>query len=240
MAGLVSTNIDQDDPLKSVVGYDPEKVAIDPTTDTVQGQIDTIINKDSPLMQTARTGALQFGQKRGLLNSSMTAQAGEQAVIESALPIAQQDASFYNRANEFNADAGNVALGQTATTQSQAATELEMAQQRSQLQAEAGEIESGLISDRTIGEMQIQGLRGEQAVEIANIEGQYRSLIQSNESASRFFSQISDSISQILSQPGITAENKNTLVQKEIELLQNGMAVIGGIGNLDLNALLTY
>ena len=262
MAGLVSTNINQDDPLKNVVGYDPEKVTIDPTTDTVQGQIDTIINKDSPLMQTARTGALQSGQKRGLLNSSMTAQAGEQAVINTALPIAEQDASFYNRENEFNASAGNVALGQTATNQTQAAIELEIAEQRKQLQSEgteqekelatqageieagratqAGEIESGLISDRTAGELQIQGLKGEQAVELANIEGQYRTLIQANDSASSFFAQTSASISEILSQPDITADNKNTLVAKEIELLENGLAVIGGISNIDLNALLTY
>ena len=40
MAGLISTRIDPNDPLKSIAGYDPERLVLDPKLDTVQGQIE--------------------------------------------------------------------------------------------------------------------------------------------------------------------------------------------------------
>lgn len=61
--------------------------------ETVSGQIKKLIAEDSPLMEQARGSSQQQATARGLQNSSIAAQAGEQAVISSALPIAQQDAS---------------------------------------------------------------------------------------------------------------------------------------------------
>jgi hypothetical protein len=46
-------------------------------------------------MSTARASAMETANQRGLLNSTMAATAGEKAAIESALPIAQQDAGFF-------------------------------------------------------------------------------------------------------------------------------------------------
>ena len=74
---------------------------------TVQKQLEQIIAADSPLMQQARTQALQQANARGLLNSSMAVTAGQSAVLEAATPIAQQDASTYARAGEFNANSAN-------------------------------------------------------------------------------------------------------------------------------------
>ena len=48
----------------------------------VASRVQSITSKASPLMQTARTRAAQNSASRGLLNSSIGAQAGEQAVIE--------------------------------------------------------------------------------------------------------------------------------------------------------------
>ena len=63
--------------------------------DTVQWQMDQILAKNSPLMRRARTGALQQMNERGLLNSSIAVEAGQNAVIANALPIASQDANTY-------------------------------------------------------------------------------------------------------------------------------------------------
>lgn len=87
---------------------------------TVQGQVANIIDADSPLMQQASTRALQQSNGRGLLNSSLGVQAGQAALYDAALPMAQQDASTYadaartnageaNTTARFNADAGNTA-----------------------------------------------------------------------------------------------------------------------------------
>jgi hypothetical protein len=74
---------------------------------TVAGQIEQIIAADSPLMQQARMRAMQASNQRGLLNSSMAASAGESALYDAAMPIAQQDAGTFAQAAQFNTDATN-------------------------------------------------------------------------------------------------------------------------------------
>ena len=74
---------------------------------TVAGQLEKIIANDSPLMQQARTRALQTAQANGRSNSSMAASAGDAAMYDAAMPIAQQDASTFGNAGQINANAGN-------------------------------------------------------------------------------------------------------------------------------------
>ena len=66
--------------------------------ETVQYQLDQILDPNSLLMQRARTEGLQYANQRGLLNSSIAAQAAQQAMIDAAIPIAQQDARTYAEA----------------------------------------------------------------------------------------------------------------------------------------------
>ena len=80
---------------------------VDKPTETVQGQMDSILSKDSPLMQRARTLSSQQMNQRGLVNSSMAAGAGTAAMIDAATPIAQQDAQINSQRNMFNTDAQN-------------------------------------------------------------------------------------------------------------------------------------
>lgn len=67
------------------------------TQSTVQGQLNNILNSNNPLMRSAKAQALDHMNQRGLLNSSLAATAGYKAMIDSALPIAQQDAQAYER-----------------------------------------------------------------------------------------------------------------------------------------------
>jgi hypothetical protein len=64
-------------------------------TETVAGQLNTLLSSESPYVKLARSKALETANQRGLLNTSIAAGAGEKAAIESALPIAQQDAQTY-------------------------------------------------------------------------------------------------------------------------------------------------
>ena len=74
---------------------------------TVQGQMSGLLADNSKYMQQARHRANLASAQKGLLNSSMAVQAGEQAAIASALPIAQQDAQTNFNAAQFNANADN-------------------------------------------------------------------------------------------------------------------------------------
>lgn len=74
---------------------------------TVQGQLDSILSKDSKLNQLAATDAMAQVNRRGLLNSSMAVEAGQNAVIRNALPIALQDAQTFATAGQSNAVEAN-------------------------------------------------------------------------------------------------------------------------------------
>lgn len=76
---------------------------IDEGKATVSGQMTGLLNQNSPYMQAATAGAMRTANNRGLLNSSIAAGEGQKAAIESSMPIAQQDAGFYQGIHTQNA-----------------------------------------------------------------------------------------------------------------------------------------
>jgi hypothetical protein len=66
--------------------------------ETMQGQLEQILNQDNALFDWARGQAAQYANSRGLLNSDIAAEASSQAVMGAALPIAQFDATVYAQA----------------------------------------------------------------------------------------------------------------------------------------------
>ena len=77
---------------------------------TVAGQVNNIIDANSPLMQRAAATADQASNSRGLFNSSMAIGASQGAVMDAALPIAQADAASTNQIATTNAGALNTGL----------------------------------------------------------------------------------------------------------------------------------
>ena len=75
---------------------------------TVASQLEKILKNDNPLMQQARTRAMQQMQARGGLNSTMAATAGESALYDAAMPIATADARTFADAGKFNTSESNV------------------------------------------------------------------------------------------------------------------------------------
>ena len=79
---------------------------------TVQGQLNNIMTSGNPILERAKTRAAQAANKRGLLNTSMGVQAGQEAMLTAATPLAQQDAATFNNQgltnqtvqNQFNRD----------------------------------------------------------------------------------------------------------------------------------------
>jgi hypothetical protein len=87
--------------------YTAQTSQVNAPTETMQGQVNSILSQDNPLMQRARTLATQQMGQRGLVNSSMAQGAGVAAMVDRALPIAQQDAQTYNQRALINQDAIN-------------------------------------------------------------------------------------------------------------------------------------
>lgn len=81
---------------------------------TVASNVKSIVDADSPLMQQAATRAAGQANARGLLNSSQAVGAGQAALYDAALPIAQADAATNARAGEQTTLAQNAAETQRA------------------------------------------------------------------------------------------------------------------------------
>lgn len=71
--------------------------AVDPNQATVEGRLANMTAAPSKLQQVAQTNATQLANQRGLMNTSLAVGAAQKANIESALPIAQQDAGFFQK-----------------------------------------------------------------------------------------------------------------------------------------------
>lgn len=230
-------------PTATAATYNPSLAPLNPN-DTVENRVARIAGGDSPVVQQAETAAAQAANARGLLNSSIAVGAGRDAAIRSALPIASQDASASLSVEQQNQASKNAAAQFGAGSQNAIAQQQlsgEQAMQQESARTESAKQLQAITSQQTAQlETSLQQLRGNQSVTLANIEANYKQLLQSSQSSSQFFSQISASISDILKEPNIPVEQKQQLVDKQLDLLKNGLAVIGGISNLDLSNILQF
>jgi len=83
---------------------------VDPATATVEGRMNNMLSKDSDYIKSAQADAMKTANQRGLINTSMAATAGTKAAIDSALPIATQDAALYGSMAKTNQQTENTGL----------------------------------------------------------------------------------------------------------------------------------
>ena len=131
--------------------------------DTVAWQMDQLLQEDSPYMQAAERRAEERAQRFGLLGSSHAVGAAHRAAIESALPIAQQDAQTSSRFGLAQQQAENT-IGQI-----EAETELGSALmvQRMALERQAQTL------DQTF-KLAAQGLDFESQTMLADLQGRWQ------------------------------------------------------------------
>lgn len=99
---------------------------------------------------------------------------------------------------------------------------------------------AGQFNSNAANALQLQGLRGDQATQVADIEANYKTLLQTSASAASMFNTVTDAIGKLLDDPNTTADQKQAAVNNQIALLQAQLSVIGGIGNVDLGSLLDF
>lgn len=151
--------------------YDPALRTVDPEKETVQGQLAKVMDTGSPLMQRAETRAAQQMNQRGLLNSSIAVGAGQQALYDTALPIATADADIYGTAARENQATTNQALQYGATEGNANARANAGELNQTGRAAQAAELEKGLIGTRTSAESTLQAERAAQAEHQTGVEG---------------------------------------------------------------------
>jgi hypothetical protein len=80
---------------------------IDPVTETIEGRINNLLGANNPVIMQAKNRALQDFHKRGLLDTSMAAQAAQEAMTAKAIDIASPDAAAYQTQGMLNQTEGN-------------------------------------------------------------------------------------------------------------------------------------
>jgi hypothetical protein len=239
-------------------GYDPSQVSVEKPTQTVQGQLQGILDTNSPLMQQAARRANQAMNARGLLNSSIGVGAAQDAVISSALPIAQQDSQTYHDVAVRNFDAQNAAKGFEAQASNQASLAnaqlgTDVSKQNAQQSNEAAartadaanqadlakqdvETRIGLANIDASTRLQLAQMDQVTRVQLSQMENKYRQLIQTNQSASTMYNQAVAAIGNI-SMSDLSPIAKDSAIKTQINMLNEAMRTISAIGSKDASAL---
>lgn len=229
----------------NATSYDPHAFAV--TSDqTVQGQLKGLIDEDSPLMQQAATRAKQEQNARGTANSTMAMQAGHQAVIASALPIAQQDATAFNNAATRTTDAQNAALNfgaaaqnQTSQANAQLGTNVSLANAQAVNQAFTTAVNNAtqLTNTRLNNETQValQGLDAQSKMALAQLDANNRQLLQQSQGASNAYVQAVTNIANISTSNVLSKEAKDAATASQLNMLNEQLRALGAVGGLDLS-----
>ena len=201
-----------------------------PTTDmTVAGQVKNIVDQNSPLMQQAETKAKQEMAPRGLMNSSLAVGAGQQAVLNAALPIAQQDAQTHVTAARENTAAQNAAQTQQNTFQQQTA-----------LSSLDNSMKAALTNADTQTKSYLVALDGQIKTQLANIDADYKTLIQTSASAGQIYNQTIGEVSKILNNADMDAATKQNNVNGLLGNMERALNFVGSINGVDVTDLLTF
>lgn len=218
---------------------------------TVQGQLAQVMDPNSPIIQQAMTQGKEYANDRGLLNSSIGQGAAMSAAYAAALPIAQADASTYAKAAGYNADEQNQfnvrnqdAQNQSGQFNANANNQMGQAQLSAQTQAVIAQLQAQTQTNLSYLDHQTQtnlaNLDSATRTNLATIEANYHVLMQSNQSASNLFQQVTQNITNISMSNQMDAAAKQAAVDNQLKLLQSGMQVNGAVSNLNLGSLLDF
>lgn len=235
----------------TATGFQGAQTQVNQPTDTVQGQITGIIDANSPLMQQAARRANEAANAKGLLNSSIAVGAGQEAVMDRAMPIATQDANTYTNTRLANQNSTNAGLQFSAAAQNQASqTNATLGTDTSQKNAAAANnlqltnmdqaFKTAIANTDAQNKVVLQQLGDQTKVGLANIEADYKTLMQTSSSAADMYRQTLDSIGKVVSDTNMNAAAKATAINGYMGWLKTSMNLVASINGVDLGNLLTF
>lgn len=229
----------------------PTARTVDPATETIEGRLPGILSQNSELMQLAKSNSGQQMNNRGLLDSSLAIGAAQTAVLGAAMPIAGNDAATYaNAANLTNQNINNASTFNAEQTNSVAAQNLAANTQKYSTDTNANtniatanisadtSRTNAILSART--QIEAANIDADTRTNLANIEANYKTLLQTESSAAQIYQQIAKNISDITMSMDLDGPNKQAAIDLQVQNLENGFAILGRIGNLDLSSLLDF
>lgn len=207
---------------------------------TVEGRINRIIGQDSAMNQTARTNALQEANARGLGNSALAVSAGEQAVINSAMPIAQADAATFAKAAGYNADESNQFEAKNVDAQNQfLGADKQIAGQKELTGMQiAGQKDIATLNSDTQKFIAQMDVNAKTAADKLAQDNQI--LLQTNGNAAQAFNTAMSAINNIQNNDKMDAATKTRAMANVWHDVQNQLKVLGTVASLNLQQDLTF
>jgi hypothetical protein len=252
-------------PMTPTLGQASQAAATDWVVDdksTVSGQMTGLMAADSPYMQQAQTMAAQAANSRGLINSSMAVGAGTDAAIRSALPIAQQDAGTFANSGQWNAgnktqnsqfNAGQNQQMTLANTGAQNNASQFNAQSQNAFNSQANDytqqkemfaldenLKKWLTNTGFDQQKVLANMDYENKTKLASIEANYKTLMQTSDSASNMYQDIISKIAAIAADDNMDATSKSSTINALQNYLKTGLTVLGSINGIDVGSLLTF
>jgi len=149
-AGFDFNNQSSSNRRQSLMGEMPEMSEIETDeSQTAAGRLGSMLDSGSPLMERAATQGRQMANQRGLLNSSMAAEASQGAMIDRAQPFAMQDSNNLMQNARQNAAAQNEQAMLQSSTLADSFLNNQQFQQQGALQQQDYDIRSGLAQQQS-------------------------------------------------------------------------------------------
>jgi hypothetical protein len=195
----------------------------DPTLGTVAGNLEQVLDPNSPLMQRSAAMGLQQANRRGLLNSSIGISSAQNAMVDAGLQIATPDAASHNQFALQNAETQNL-----------------MNRFNAEQGLKAGMFSSDLLAQQDrfnvqqVNEMVNQQLGRQHAINLEHLQQKYRAQIDGSANAARLYQQGMNEIGRILGNMELTPEAKQKQVAEMTELMHEALAINSAITNSGL------
>lgn len=228
---------------------------IDQAKSTVAGQLSSLLSQDSPYIKQAETKAKEQSASRGLLNSTLAAQAGRTAAYEAALPIAQQDAETYSKFGLQQQAADN----QISTIQAESIVSGELQKQKAALNQQSQNIQNA-FNARLSGATEqskawLQELQQNHDITMKELESQQTLALQGQQISAERAESIRTLSNQVMQNYQISVENLmtdpdflnlgtaavNNAVNQMQTLARNSIKFLGASSGVDMSAFVdTY
>lgn len=238
--------------IQDQISFKPTESYIDKAQSTVAGQLNQLLASDSPYIKQQEQAAMEEAQSRGLRNSTIAAQAGREAAIAGALPIAQQDAQTYAQGDLSRMQAEQ----NLETIQSEAIVSGEMVKQQAAIDQQNQNINNA-FSARIQGATEqnavwLQDLQNTYNTGLQNMQVQAQQMLLETELDSNRAQNVRDSAASIMQNYQISVENMltdpdflglgTTAVNNALNQLQtvavNSINFIGASAGVDMEPFL--
>jgi len=217
----------------------------------VQNQLDKVLAANGPLMKRARENAAMATAERGLNNSSIGVQAGEEAAISSALPIAQQDAGTYanmditnlNAKNQFASSGVNQAFNQLnqkndhifSAGENEKAREQQLLLQGNDQKFSAEQ--ATIANDRQLeNSITMEELAAKNNVALEDIRFDHQQTINASATAQNIYANHQQQAASIMSQPNITPSQAGAALKILNQTTTDNLALASAMNGVDLSA----